>query len=99
MNCDDGNTHLVDTIEHEGDLWLVPSWLETQFPHMQKPARIIRMDRRRLQFLGHDVLGTGLAIHKLDGLVPKAVLDGASASLSGPLLDVQEAPELTIRRE
>jgi hypothetical protein len=31
----------MDTIEHEGMLWLVPEWIETQRKGWSRPARII----------------------------------------------------------
>ncbi len=71
--CDDGQTYLIDTIEREGDLWLVPKWLDTPYSSMHKPARIIRLPKERLQDLGPDFLGSGIRARKLDGPVPKAV--------------------------
>jgi hypothetical protein len=96
VTCDDGKMLLIDTIEHEGDLWLVPEWLATTFPKMHKPARIIRLPKEGLQDLGHDFLGSGIHARKLDGPIPKAVVDGTSQSGWPP--GVQEAPELMIRR-
>jgi hypothetical protein len=95
--CDDGQTYLVDTIEHEGDLWLVPKWLDPTYPSMRKPARIIRLPKGRLQDLGANLLNSGVHARKLDGLVPKALLDGDTSSQSDPPLDVVEAPDLVIR--
>jgi|ERR1039458_3458979 hypothetical protein len=98
VKSDDGNTYLIDTIKYEGGLWLVPKWLETSSPTVQKAARIIRMDRLAHKNLGQNFLGTGHQIFALDDPIPKAVLDGASPSQSEPPLDVVEAPELNIRR-
>ena len=96
VTYDNGQTVLIDTIEHEGDLWLVPEWLPTTFPKMRKPARIIRLPKEGLRDLGRNFLGSGIHAHKLDDLIPKAVVDGTSQS--GWPLGVQEAPELLIRR-
>lgn len=96
VTYDDGQQVLIDTIEHEGDLWLVPEWLPTTFPKMHKPARIIRLPKEGLRDLGPDFLGSGIHAHKLDDPIPKAVVDGTSQS--GWPLGVQEAPELMIRR-
>jgi hypothetical protein len=95
---DDGTTVLVETIEHEGDLWLVPKWIATSFPNMHKPARMIRMPKDRLQDLGHDFLASGIHAHKLDGQVSKVLLDVANPLQSDQPFDVLEAPELLIRR-
>ncbi|MGE0563898.1 MAG: hypothetical protein AB7O50_05225 [Pseudolabrys sp.] len=94
--CDDGNMYLIDTIEHEDGLWLVPKWNETPYPSMQKPARMIQLPKERVRDLGHDFLGSGIHARKLDDPMPKAVLDGTSRE-DWPL-DVQEAPDLLIRR-
>jgi hypothetical protein len=97
VKSDDGNTYLIDTIEHDGGLWLVPKWLDTPYPKMRRPARMIRMDS--LAHTNHgDILYNGSRILQLNDPIPKAVLDGASPSQSDPLLDVVEAPELMIRR-
>jgi hypothetical protein len=34
---------LLDVIEHEGELWLVPWWLEERGAGKMRPGRIIRM--------------------------------------------------------
>src|SRR5260370_41892779 len=78
VTSDDGNTYLIDTIEHEGSLWLVPKWLPTPYPQMQKPARIIQMLKHKLQNLGVESQ-THLHLYRLDGPVSKAALDGATA--------------------
>ena len=98
VRSDDGNTYLIDTIEHEGGLWLVPQWLETTFPNMQQPARIIRMDTLPHNHVGDYLFDTNHKTYSLDGLIPKAVLDGATSSLSKPPLEIVEAPEIAIRR-
>jgi hypothetical protein len=97
VSSDDGNTYAIDTVEHEGGLWLVPAWLSTPYPHMQRPARLIRMDSLPHRHLGEDFLGSGLSMYALDGPIPKAVLFG-SPKQSTPQFDVLEAPDLLIRR-
>ena len=44
VKSDDGKIYWIDTIEHEGGLWLVPKWLATTYPQTYKPARMIQMD-------------------------------------------------------
>jgi hypothetical protein len=29
VNCDDGQTYAIDTIQYEGEFWLVPEWIAT----------------------------------------------------------------------
>jgi hypothetical protein len=96
VTCDDGQTYLIDTIQHEGAFWLVPKWLATTSPEVHKPARIIRLPMDRVQDLGQNFLGSGIRIRKLAGLLPKAGLDGESQS--GMPLDVVEAPDIEVRR-
>ena len=50
VTSDDGYTYLIDTIEHEGYLWLVPAWLDAPYQQMRKPARIIRLDKHKLHY-------------------------------------------------
>ena len=98
VTCDDGETYLIDTIQHEDNFWLVPKWIATTSQTERKPARIIRLPMERVQDLGDNFLGSGFRVRKLDGLMPKAVLDGESASQSDPPLDVVEAPDIVVRR-
>jgi hypothetical protein len=97
---DDGEARTVDTIEHEGKLWLVPYWLETPLPGVRKPIRLIRMDSLPHQFLGHDLFGYDLYKLELSDPMPIAVLNGETVqSRSGTLFDVVEAPDISIRIE
>ena len=98
VNCDDGQTYLIDTIRHDGALWLVPKWLATSAPGMQKPARLILMDGLAHRDLGRDFPGVGHHVLELYDPVPRAVLDGDSLSQSNAQLVVVEAPDLWIRR-
>jgi hypothetical protein len=88
-----------DTIEHEGYLWLVPEWLDAPYQQMRKPARIIRLDKHKLQNLGVEPQ-THQHLYRLADQLPKAVLDGGAVQQSKPdtPLIVVEAPELMIRR-
>jgi hypothetical protein len=99
VTTDGGNIYLIDTIEHEGALWLVPKWTDTPYPQMRKPARMIRMGRESVQNLGV-APKTRQQLYKLNGQVPKAALDGEAdlRSQSDTQLFVVEAPDLMIRR-
>ena len=99
VTSDEGYTYLIDTIEHEGYLWLVPAWLDAPYQQMRKPARIIRLDKHKLQNLGVEPQ-THQHLYRLADQLPKAVLDGGAVQQSKPdtPLIVVEAPELMIRR-
>ena len=99
VTSDDGYTYLIDTIEHEGYLWLVPAWLDAPYQQMRKPARLIRLDKHKLQNLGIEAQ-THQHLYRLADQLPKAVLDGGEVHESKPdtPLVVVEAPELMIRR-
>ena len=49
---DSGTLFNCDTIEHEGQFWLVPEWLEAPELGMKRPARIIPLARLRHQEMG-----------------------------------------------
>jgi hypothetical protein len=54
VKSDDGKIYWIDTIEHEGGLWLVPKWLATTYPQMYKPARMIQMDTLAHNLVDYD---------------------------------------------
>jgi len=95
---DDGQTYLCETIEHEGALWLVPEWLETPYPRMIRPARIIRLDKQHLRDLGPISEDRSVQFYKLDDPIPKAVLDGRVQSTPNKRFDVREAPDIVVRK-
>ena len=68
---DGSDPTLIDVIQHQGQLWLVPEWLVDPELRRRRPARIILMQRLRFQnvgFLGADFL--------LLDPVPRAILTG-----------------------
>lgn len=70
------DVYCIDTIEHQGGLWLVPSWLETRGGKAQKPERIIRLD-----CLQYQSKPEGLAFdYVLNESIPQAVLDGQTTA-------------------
>lgn len=75
----------VDTIEHEGGVWLVPEWIELPGQGFQKPARIIRIDLGRLQAPEGMVFD-----YVLNDELPEAVLDGRTTEG----FEVQECPDI-----
>jgi hypothetical protein len=87
----DGQSILpVDTIEHEGKLWLVPLWIEDQDTKEKWPARRIQMD-----ILAHKKLGPPQPwdFHLLDP-IPKGVLDGTVPSKEAHGFVVVDSPAI-----
>jgi hypothetical protein len=66
---DGGSIRECDTIEHEGRLWLVPSWIDNRQAGYSSPAQIVGPAAHRFQAMGP-------GRYLLDGPVPRAVLDG-----------------------
>jgi hypothetical protein len=44
MAVSDGEPLLLEAIEHQGDFWLVPQWIEDKALKQRRPARAIRLD-------------------------------------------------------
>lgn len=65
----------VDTIAHEGALWLVPAWIELPGKKQQMPERIIRLDEHRLQKPTDMVFD-----YVLTREIPPGVLDGQTTT-------------------
>lgn len=81
------DVYCIDTIEHQGGLWLVPEWLEIQGGQVRKPERIIRLDC--LQYQSEP---EGLAFdYVLNDSIPQAVLDGQT--IAGYIVEIR--PDIT----
>ncbi|OPY78174.1 MAG: hypothetical protein A4E65_02390 [Syntrophorhabdus sp. PtaU1.Bin153] len=82
---------LIDTIEHEGRLWLVPEWID-DMPKggLCRPARLIS-----LTHLPHTP-ALGKADYVLNALLPRAVLGGHVPPGSEQLYVVRELPGITV---
>jgi hypothetical protein len=68
---DQGHPYLIDTIEHEGALWLVGSWIESHATGKRTPGRLVRLTGLPYQ----EVEGEAYRF-LLNNSIPKAVLDG-----------------------
>ncbi len=80
---------IVDTIKHEGGLWLVPIWIDNKTTGLSKPGRRIRIDKLRHQKSSgetHDFV--------LNGPIPKGVIDGSIPPESAIGFDVVDDPDL-----
>lgn len=71
----------MDTIEHEGLLWLVPTWIDTATPGYSTPERIVC-----LSMLAHALLPPGdRYLASVQNPIPKSVLygPGPSSAIAG----------------
>jgi hypothetical protein len=79
----------VDTIEHDGKMWLVPEWLDNPREGWRKPARIVCVDgmshQRTMAGPTDFVLNTGIA---------KAVFQGHNQSEEEMRFLVIEGPDI-----
>jgi hypothetical protein len=87
-----GQLWLVDTIEHEGHLWLVPEWLEAPSEGWKTPRRIICLSlirhqqtpkHPRFQYMTTDP-------------IPIAVFDGHAQPEEAVGFVVVEAPNIRV---
>jgi hypothetical protein len=78
----------MDTIEHEGMLWLVPEWIDTPRKGWSRPARIVR-----LSLLPHS-RGPAPFDYVLQNPIPKDVLNGQIPPQLAALYVVIEAPDI-----
>jgi|SRR5271154_3435654 len=86
---DCGEIPICDGIEHEGGIWLVPTWLDNPATGMRTPIRIVRVDKLPLQpailFLVCDYAVPVLTLSK-------AVLEGRAPPR--PPIEVVESPNI-----
>lgn len=83
--------YTIDTIEHEGELWLVPEWIDgTPSEGYSMPVRIIRIPL--LHEAGPDVSADYIVSYPL----PKDVLDGAIPMELAHVCDVIESPQIVV---
>lgn len=67
----DGKLYKVDTIEHQGKMWIVSEWLDNPLAGLRKPTRIILLD-----LLPHQKSSGGPADFVLNDGMPKYIFDG-----------------------
>jgi hypothetical protein len=80
----------VDTIEHEGQFWLVPEWIVDSKTGTRMPARIILLDKSMHQ----KTTGHAFGDFVLNQLIPRAVFEGRQTG--GPYT-VVERPDIKIQ--
>ena len=84
-------TGLLDTISWQGNLWLVPKWQRAKTDGNRQPVRIIRPQLFRFE---RPVLPQAGEDYYLACAIPKAILDGRSASGETIAFDIVEAPDI-----
>lgn len=86
MISDDGSIYTCDTIEHEGNLWLVPEWRADSATGIERPSRIIGLHGLPLQKPGPNYQG--------DFLLPIPLSRATLAGSTAQGLVVIEAPDI-----
>lgn len=76
VETDDNKLDICDTVEHEGDFWLVPEWIVPPDAEWKSPARMIRVTG-----LLQQVTGLNPPVdYQLYKPIKRAVLDGLEDS-------------------
>ena len=89
------NIVLVDTIEHEGKLWLVPKWLASPSEGVQRPERIVRIDTLQRQKIDRSK-GGWAADYLLKAPMPRSVLQGPIQSGKDSVYEVIPQPDIEL---
>jgi hypothetical protein len=90
FGTEDGNLVTGPALEREGNLWLVPQWLESPDGTRIKPAHAIRLPSEAVL----PTPGNPSFQFRLNGSVPKAAIQDAKTSeLLGLRFEVRVAPE------
>jgi hypothetical protein len=82
--------HTVDVIEHEGQFWLVPEWLDSPDRKWTKPARIVS-----LATIQHQTMRGPIGFVVNDP-IPKSVLFGQPSPEEASRFVIVEAPEIQL---
>jgi hypothetical protein len=90
---DDGSFAIVDTIEFDGALWLVPKWIDDLPRGRSTPERIVLLDGL-VRSNPHPSEGT--AQYVVSRSIPKAVLYGPIQHGTASVFDVRAQPLLEI---
>ena len=88
-NASDGILYRIDTIRHEGKLWLVPEWFDNPKAGWRKPVRIVCMNG-----LPHQETPGGPTDFVLNAGIPKSVFDDPAQPQSESGYLVIERPDI-----
>jgi hypothetical protein len=87
---EEGNIELVDTIEYDNKIWLVPLWLEQPALKRKRPVRLVRLDS-----LPHEKNGTHPDVDfVLNGKLPRHFFDQNVSDKQATLFEVVESPDI-----
>lgn len=91
MVCVEASVFPVDTISHEGGLWLVTQWIQDRDTKEKWPARLIRLD----VLPSYRILGPGFpADYSLGQPIPKGIFDGSISPEKATGYEVIDSPLL-----
>ncbi len=88
-----GNIYKADTIKHEGQMWIVPEWIDIEGEGWSKPARLILLD-----YLPHQVSNGDFGDYILNSPIPISVWNGQVPPELKNQYIVIEAPDLKVPR-
>jgi hypothetical protein len=80
---------IVDVIEHAGQFWLVPEWLENHVRRVRRPARMLP-----LSTVAHDRMPGFDPEFLVTETIPKDVFDGRLSGEAAARYRVAEFPEI-----
>lgn len=94
VGTDRGTVDTVDTIQHDGGLWLVPMWLELPSRGVRQPMRIIRLDVLPIQEAGGL---PGCDYFLASGCIPKDILECRTPAEQATGFVVIDSPEIFLK--
>ena len=88
VSVEDEGLSLYDTIEYEGNICLVPEWIDNPSEGYSKPVRIICMSRFAYM--------NGPGFYTLKNPIPKCILNGQIPIELKALFYVVESPDIVV---
>ena len=89
-----GGTTEVDTIKYDGNLWLVPEWLDMPIERVTMPARIIQLDS-----LAYQVVDSQDVDYVLNDPLSKDLLYGRTQTQEGLEVVVLDHPDISFQTD
>lgn len=93
ITISDGTVRQVDTIAHDGDLWLVPKWLDGPYPGYRRPWRMIRLSPLKPRIRSDSGF---LLRFEVQEEVPIELLDGELGARGDLCYEFVEKPRLFV---
>ncbi len=89
---DGASLMVMDLVEYQGRLWIVPAWIEWQRERLQAPARLIALDS-----VAHRQASANVPFqYEVSTIIPRAVLDGSDQNPEEAGFEVLERPGIAI---